>query len=116
MTSSTVSTSFFGSLQRIPRDAIFALTAEYIQDTSPKKVNLGQGTYRDENGQPWVLPSVLAARERLAKDLKHEYLPILGHAEFRQATAQAVLGREIYESRSPKVCSRSILCYGPLLS
>jgi aspartate aminotransferase, cytoplasmic len=111
MTSGTVSTSFFGSLQRIPKDAIFALTAEYIQDTSSKKVNLGQGTYRDEKGQPWVLPSVLAARERLAKDLKHEYLPILGHAEFLQAAAQAVLGQEIYESRSPKVCFSSRSCH-----
>jgi len=27
-------------------------------DKSPKKVNLSIGAYRDDNGKPWILPSV----------------------------------------------------------
>jgi aspartate/tyrosine/aromatic aminotransferase len=37
---------------------IFKLTASYDADTFPKKVNLGVGAYRDDNGKPWVLPVV----------------------------------------------------------
>jgi len=34
------------------------LTEAYNLDTFPEKVNLGQGVYRDEECQPWILPSV----------------------------------------------------------
>ncbi|KAL4750352.1 hypothetical protein BDW72DRAFT_203990 [Aspergillus terricola var. indicus] len=54
----TPSPSIFSMAPYIPPDAIFALTAEYNADPSPVKVNLGQGTYRDNHGLPWVLPSV----------------------------------------------------------
>lgn len=40
----------------------FALTAAYNDDQFPNKVNLGQGVYRDNNCQPWVLPSVREVR------------------------------------------------------
>lgn len=38
--------------------SIFELTAAYKADTFDKKVNLGVGAYRDNNGKPWVLPVV----------------------------------------------------------
>ncbi|KAJ9653769.1 Aspartate aminotransferase, cytoplasmic, partial [Coniosporium apollinis] len=57
--------SFFSSTPRIPKDAIFALTAQYKSDSSPIKVNLGQGTYQDDAGQPWILPAVAEARRRV---------------------------------------------------
>lgn len=38
--------------------SIFQLTAAYKADKYPKKVNLGVGAYRDNNGKPWVLPVV----------------------------------------------------------
>lgn len=82
------------SAPRIEPDAIFALTAQYNGDASVNKVNLGQGTYRDENGLPWVLPSVSAARRTLAEQgLNHEYLPILGLANFRKAACELVIGK-----------------------
>lgn len=109
----TVSTSLtsetrFHQARFIPPDAIFALTAEYLQDAHPQKVNLGQGTYRDGDGQPWVLPSVNRARETLsAQGLNHEYLPILGLQTFREATADAVLGSELFAQQKSKVCTLS---------
>ena len=41
-----------------PADPILGLNDAYNKDTSDKKINLGVGAYRDDNGKPWVLPSV----------------------------------------------------------
>lgn len=41
-----------------PPDAILGVTEAFKKDTSPKKMNLGAGTYRDDAGKPYVLPSV----------------------------------------------------------
>ncbi|PYH92385.1 aromatic-amino-acid aminotransferase [Aspergillus ellipticus CBS 707.79] len=104
MTTTTTTTiipsnpSFFSSAPFIPADAIFALTAEYTADKHPQKVNLGQGTYRDSTGQPWVLAAVQKSREVLLNQgLNHEYLPILGLQTFRQEASKLALGGEIYD-------------------
>lgn len=104
MSSATNVKSFFDQVQYIPPDAIFALTAQYLDDPHPQKVNLGQGTYRDADGKPWVLPSVNKARETLlAQGLNHEYLPIVGLSTFREATAKLVLGPDLLGELSNKV-------------
>ncbi|OOF93967.1 hypothetical protein ASPCADRAFT_52798 [Aspergillus carbonarius ITEM 5010] len=98
ITSTETPPSFFKAASYIPPDAIFALTAEYNFDPSPDKVNLGQGTYRNENGQPWVLPSVEKSREiLLTEGLNHEYLPILGLQSFRDNATRMALGSDLYE-------------------
>lgn len=38
--------------------SIFELTKKYKEDKFDKKVNLGVGAYRDNDGKPWVLPVV----------------------------------------------------------
>jgi aspartate aminotransferase len=53
------------NLNAIPileRDEAFAVTADFLADTDARKVSLGAGVYRDENSQPWILPSVKAVR------------------------------------------------------
>ena len=45
----------FGFVEAAPADKIFAVKRAYGEDTSPNKVNLGIGAYRDENGKPYVL-------------------------------------------------------------
>lgn len=50
--------SVFAETPLAPADAIFALTAAYKADPFPKKVNLGVGAYRDNEGKPYVLPVV----------------------------------------------------------
>lgn len=42
-----------------PPDAILGVTEAFKRDTNPQKINLGVGAYRDDNGKPYVLPSVL---------------------------------------------------------
>lgn len=45
-----------------PEDPMFGLMAAYKRDTDSKKVDLGIGAYRDNNGKPWILPVVKQAR------------------------------------------------------
>ncbi|KAI5263407.1 aromatic-amino-acid aminotransferase [Aureobasidium subglaciale] len=99
-TITTTAPSWFARATFVPPDPIFALTARYNQDKHPKKVNLGQGTYRSDEGKPWVLPSVHRARRRLVSPkLEHEYLPILGHQQFRERAAEVALGSELFSRR-----------------
>jgi aspartate aminotransferase, mitochondrial len=41
-----------------PPDPILGVTEAFKRDTNPNKMNLGVGAYRDDNGKPYVLPSV----------------------------------------------------------
>lgn len=41
-----------------PPDVILGISEAYKRDTDPKKVNLGVGAYRDDEGKPFILPSV----------------------------------------------------------
>ena len=50
--------SFWSGVEMGPPDAILGVTEAWKKDTNPKKMNLGVGAYRDDNGQPYVLPSV----------------------------------------------------------
>lgn len=42
----------------IPPDPTLILNKLYLEDSSKDKVNLGVGAYRDDDGKPWILPSV----------------------------------------------------------
>ena len=81
--------SFFSAAQYIPPDSIFEVTKDFLADPDERKVNVGAGTYRDENGKPWVLPAVRMAKEAI-KDCGHEYLPIAGLKEFRDKASDLV--------------------------
>jgi hypothetical protein len=41
-----------------PPDAILGVTDAFKKDNDPRKMNLGVGAYRDDNGKPFVLSSV----------------------------------------------------------
>lgn len=95
--SSSKQNSLFQNAEFVPPDAIFDVTRRYLADASPDKVNLGQGTYRDENGQPWILPSVRMAKEAIG-ECGHEYLPIAGLKLFRdEAIKIALRGTKAYD-------------------
>ncbi|KAL2856641.1 pyridoxal phosphate-dependent transferase [Aspergillus pseudoustus] len=107
--------TIFTSAPHIPADAIFALTAEYNADPSPQKVNLGQGTYRDDNGQPWVLPAVRESRKILEeRGLRHEYLSILGLPGLRAKTAELVFGEGYASIKDKLATSQTISGTGSL--
>lgn len=89
-------------LSPIPTDPIFETTRLFLADTNTNKVNLGAGTYKDNNGQPFIFPAVKQAKERLANG-NHEYLTILGLPKFRQEAKKLLFGVESEEVTQNKV-------------
>ncbi|KAE8147904.1 pyridoxal phosphate-dependent transferase [Aspergillus avenaceus] len=83
----------------LPADLAFGLLAEVSADQHPQKVSLIAGAYRDENGKPWILPSVKEAKQRLAADptAHHEYLGIAGSPAFLDIARSLILGTEVAE-------------------
>merc|ERR1719389_119797 len=56
-------------------------------------MNLGVGAYRDDNGQPYVLPSVSRAEQNVvARSLNKEYAPIGGEGDFCKEAAKLAFG------------------------
>lgn len=76
-----------------PPDAILGVTEAFKRDENPMKINLGAGAYRDDNGKPFVLPSVRKAEERIRnKQMDKEYLPISGNPDFCKHSINLALG------------------------
>uniref|UniRef100_A0A3B3T2Z6 Aspartate aminotransferase n=1 Tax=Paramormyrops kingsleyae TaxID=1676925 RepID=A0A3B3T2Z6_9TELE len=88
--------SVFSEVPQAAPVAVFKLTADFREDTDPRKVNLGVGAYRTDDCQPWVLPVVKKVEKIIVEDqsLNHEYLPILGLPEFRCSASKIALGEE----------------------
>ncbi|KRT80535.1 hypothetical protein AMK59_6739 [Oryctes borbonicus] len=87
------SSSFWSHVEMGPPDAILGITEAYKKDPDSRKVNLGAGAYRDDNGKPYVLNCVRQADQRLIdKQLDKEYLPISGTAEFCERSIKLALG------------------------
>lgn len=87
------SSAWWSSVEMGPPDPILGVSEAFKKDTNPKKINLGVGAYRDDNGKPFILPCVKDAEKRLASmSLDHEYLPIGGNAKFCQAAAELAFG------------------------
>jgi aspartate aminotransferase len=79
-----------------PPDSILGIAAAFRACTSPNKVNVCVGAYRDEHGKPWVLPSVHAAERILwEKGEIKEYLPIEGDADFIRLAMQFAYGPDM---------------------
>lgn len=96
--------SLYGHIQRAPLDPILGTKIKYRQDTDPRKMNLGIGAYRTNEGKPYVLNAVREAEKLLANDVKqdHEYLGIEGDQEYVKAARGLLLGhntRAVQENR-----------------
>ena len=86
----------FPNVPQAPPDSIFQLTARYVADKHPNKINLGVGAYRTDEGKPWVLPTVKKASRQLEEnpDIDHEYLPITGLPQFTKAAQGLIFGKQ----------------------
>ena len=79
--------SFLNDIPMAPPDGILKLSAMFKEDQDPRKVNLGIGAYRDDEGSPFVFQCVKDAETLLAKQtaegkLYKEYSAIDGTPEF----------------------------------
>lgn len=90
-----MSTKFlFKNVTKLPSDALFAIKARLAVDTRVPKVDLGIGAYRDNNGKPWILPTVRKAEKIIQADpaYNHEYLNISGLEALRKNAARILFG------------------------
>jgi len=102
MTASADSTTRrrFASLSTAPPDAILGLTEAFLADPNPNKMNLSVGVYKDASGQTPVLRCVKDAERRLVQnEATKGYLPIDGHAGFREHVRDLVFGNSVDSSR-----------------
>lgn len=87
------SISTWGAVVAGPPDPILGVTEAFKADKDPRKINLGVGAYRDENGKPYILGTVKKAEERItASRPDKEYLPITGLPEFNKRAALLAYG------------------------
>ncbi|RKP02553.1 hypothetical protein CXG81DRAFT_10659 [Caulochytrium protostelioides] len=78
-----------------PPDPILGVTEAFKKDANTLKMNLGVGAYRDDQGKPYVLPSVRTAEQRLtAQALDKEYLGITGHGDYVRLAAELAYGSD----------------------
>lgn len=86
--------SVWSQVPQAPPDAILGVTEAFKADKSPKKLNLGVGAYRTEEGRPVVLDVVKEAEQRIVNSPTgdKEYLGIGGLPEFCRLSAQLAYG------------------------
>lgn len=85
--------SWWTGVEMGPPDPILGVTEAFKKDTNPKKMNLGVGAYRDDQGKPFVLPSIRKAEIKVVESgLNKEYAPIGGEAEFGKLSATLAFG------------------------
>jgi len=80
-------------LDLLPPDPIFGVDEAFRSDTRPEKISLVVGSYRDEEGKPWPLPSVMDAEKKVLGQ-SEEYLPIEGHLQFLEGMKK-LFGRDL---------------------
>lgn len=70
------------------------------------KINVGVGAYRDDNGKPWVLPSVAEAERRIVDaKLDMEYPPIDGVPEFVKQATYLAYGKDSEAVKSGRIAA-----------
>jgi aspartate aminotransferase len=89
------SSGWFNNVTMGPPDAILGVTEAFKRDNNSKKINLGVGAYRDDQGKPFVLPSVRSAEEQIiSSKMDHEYAGIIGLPEFTANAAKLAFGED----------------------
>lgn len=78
-----------------PADPILGLTERFKADSDPRKVSLGVGAYRDDQGKPYILPSVRDAEKRIYDEkVNKEYAGITGIPEFVDLSLKFAYGED----------------------
>jgi len=83
----------WGHVKEAPPDPILGLSQAYAADDHPKKINLGVGAYRDDEGKPFVLECVKTAVQRTCTQ-NHEYAGIGGVPSLSKVAASLAFGEE----------------------
>ena len=85
--------STWAGMTAAPADPILGLNDAFKKCTDSKKVLLGMGAYRDDDGKPYILPCVKRAEEIiLEREMDHEYAPIQGIDSYVQKCLKLAYG------------------------
>ncbi len=85
----------FERLSAIPPDPILGIIAAHAADPNPKKIDLGVGVYRDENGDTPTLDCVLRAEKILLEtQTTKSYLGPSGVVGFNDAMGELIFGAD----------------------
>lgn len=80
-------------LKAVPPDPILGVLAAFARDPNPRKIDLGVGVYRDEQGETPILASVARAeRYLLDRQTSKSYLGPAGVSGFNDAMCRLVFG------------------------
>lgn len=103
----------FKSVPQAPVGTVFKLNMYFAKYQGPRKVLLGAGAYRDNEGKPFVLEAVVKAKNELAnqpeQDWTHEYQMMRGHVAFCQAAQELLLGSDLYPTVSQRTATLQTL-------
>lgn len=104
-----MATSLFAEVPEAPVDPILGTSILFNADTDPRKVNLGVGAYRTEEGKPFVLDVVRKAEEEMLKELgttvNKEYFTIDGPPQLKTLTQGLVFGKECEAIKENRIAS-----------
>jgi len=82
-------------IEAAPADAILGLTEAFKNDTNPKKVNLGVGVYKDDQGTTPILGCIKAAERKLVEtQATKSYLPISGSPAYAANVQKLLFGAD----------------------
>jgi aspartate/tyrosine/aromatic aminotransferase len=83
----------FERLDRLPPDPILGLMAAFRADNDPRKVDLGVGVYRNDQGDTPVLQAVRKAEQAvLSRQGTKSYVAAAGNPGFNQSMERLVFG------------------------
>ncbi len=84
----------FNQLQGVPPDALLKLIVQFGQDSNPKKVDLGVGVYKDEQGNTPVMQAVTAAEHIILEQQKTKsYIGPAGSPLYCELSAELLFGK-----------------------
>jgi aspartate/tyrosine/aromatic aminotransferase len=86
--------SLYKEIKEEPEDAVLYFNELFMKDKNPKKVNLTIGAYRDNNGKPWNLPSVMQASKIYMENPNHGYIQPVGDREFTEVSVELAYKKE----------------------
>jgi len=85
----------FDRLSAVPPDPILGIISAYAADPSPRKIDLGIGVYRDENGDTPILECVKKAEQILdSSQTTKTYLGPPGVVGFNSAMTSLIFGSD----------------------
>ncbi len=85
----------FERLEALPADPLLGLITMFRDDNNPKKVDLGVGVYRDEEGHTAIMQAIQKAQQtHLAQEDSKTYIGPMGVPGFVQGIQELIFGAD----------------------